>query len=208
VVNNKSSDLLDRNTNYISYADIVKDPVDFSKANAELVEYRFGNVVLRAIKNINPGEEMLISFGQLFWAYFLRVKWNTRNQKMLERYRKVDQVYSLTNLFTSSIFHEYTMSNTISEKLDEFNLWELGTILTLNNLSDSQNTCYMASLLLCIFHIPALSRLLLDTDLCNNISQNSFTFNYIQLLKVLINKNKQSKSHMDNISMIFKRNLS
>jgi len=31
--------------------------------NAELVEDRYGNVVLRAIKNINPGEEILISFG-------------------------------------------------------------------------------------------------------------------------------------------------
>jgi len=146
VVNNKLSDLLDRDTNYISYTDIVKDPVDISKVNAKLVEDQYGKVVLRAIKNINPNEKIFISFGQLFWAYFLRVKWNTPNQKMLERYRKVKQVYSLTDLFARSIFNEYTMSNTISEKLDDFNLWELGTIYSLNNLSNTNNSCYMTAL--------------------------------------------------------------
>ena len=172
VVNNAST-LLDHDPNYISYADIVKDPVDMSKVNAELVEDKYGNVVLRAIKDIMPGEVILISFGELFWAYFLRVRWNTPNQKMLERYRIVKQVYSLTDFFTRSIFNEYTMSNTISEKLDEFNLWELGKFNSLNNLSNTNNSCYMASLLQCISHIPALSRLLLETDLCNNISQDT-----------------------------------
>ena len=131
---NKSSTILDHDTNYISYADIVKDPVDMSKVNSEIVEDKYGNVVLRAIKDIMPGEEILISFGQLFWAYFLRVRWNTPNQKMLERYRIVKQVYSLTDFFTRTIFNEYTMSNTILEKLDEFNLWELGKFNSLNNL--------------------------------------------------------------------------
>jgi ubiquitin C-terminal hydrolase len=153
-----------------------------------------------------PGEEILISFGQLFLAFFLRDRWNTPNQKMLERYRIVKQVYSLTDFFTRTIFNEYTMSNTISEKLDEFNLWELGKFNSLNNLSNTNNSCYMASLLQCISHIPALSRLLLETDLCNNISQDTFLFNYIQLLKGLINKNKQSKSDIDSLSMFFKRN--
>jgi len=36
----------------------VKDPLDVSKVNAELVEDQYGNVVLRAIKNINAGEEI------------------------------------------------------------------------------------------------------------------------------------------------------
>jgi len=58
---NKSTTLLDRDTNYISYGNIVKDPVDMNKVNAELVEDKYGNVVLRAIKDINPGEEILIS---------------------------------------------------------------------------------------------------------------------------------------------------
>jgi len=105
------------------------------------VEDKYGNIVLRAIKDISPGEESLISFGQLFWAYFLRVRSNTSNGKMLKRYSKVKQVYSLTDSFTRSFFHEYTMSNTIPEKSDEFNLWELGTIHSLNNLSSSQNSC-------------------------------------------------------------------
>ena len=177
-----------------------------SKVNAELVEDKYGNVVLRAIKDIMPGEEILISFGQLFWAYFLRERWNTRNEKMLERYRIVKQVYSLTDFFTRSIFNEYTMSDTISEKLDEFTLWESGTKHSLNNLRNSQNSCYMAALLQCIAHIPALSRLLLETDLCTNISDNTFLFNYMELLKVLINTNKQSKSDINNTSLFFKRN--
>jgi len=49
------------------------------------VEDKYGNVVQREIKNINAGEEILISFGQIFWAYFLKTKWNTPNQSMLER---------------------------------------------------------------------------------------------------------------------------
>ena len=203
---NKSSTILDHDPNYISYADIVKDPVDMRKVNAELVVDKYGNVVLSAIKDIMPGEEILISFGQLFWAYFLRERWNTRNEKMLESYSNVKKVYSLTDFFTRSIFNEYTMSNTISEKLDEFTLWELGTNHSLNNLRNSQNSCYMAALLQCIAHIPALSRLLLETDLCTNISDNTFLFNYMELLKVLINTNKQSKSDINNTSLFFKRN--
>jgi len=58
----------------------------------------------------------------------------------------------------------------------------------------------MAALIQCISHFSALSRLLLETDLCNNISQNKFRFNYIQLFKGLINKNKQHKLHIDRIS--------
>jgi len=178
-VNSKSSYLLDWDINYKSYADIVKDPVDMSKVNAELVEDEYGNVVLKAIKDINPDEEILILFGQLFWVFFLRVRWNTPNEKLLERYRIVKQVYSLTDFFTKSIFNEYTLCHTISEKLDEFNLWELGKFNSLNNLSNTNNSCYMAALIQCISHIPALSRLLLETDLCNNISQNTLLFNFI-----------------------------
>ena len=69
---NNSSTILDHDPNYISYADIVKDPVDMGKVNAELVEDKYGNVVLRAIKDIYTGVEILISYSQLFWAYFLR----------------------------------------------------------------------------------------------------------------------------------------
>jgi len=75
------------------------------------------------------------------------------------------------------------MSNTISEKLDEFTLWKLGTNHSLNNLRNSQNSCYMAVLLQCIAHIPALSRLLLETDLCTNIS-------VIEASKFIIDKYK------------------
>ena len=84
--------------------------------------------------------------------------------------------------------------------------WELGTVHSLNNLSNTNNSCYMASLFQCISHIPALSRLLLETDLCTNISNITFLFNYIKLLKGLIHKNKQSKSYIDQISNFFKDN--
>jgi len=52
--------LLDRDINNISYADYVRDPLDFSKVNAELVKDQYRNVVLKAIKNINVGKEYLL----------------------------------------------------------------------------------------------------------------------------------------------------
>ena len=202
----KSSILFDLDINYISYVDFCKDPLDLSKVNAELVEDQFGNVVLRAIKNINAGEEIFIAFGKIFWANLFRLQWNSTNEAMSEIQRKVKQVYSMSDLFTSSIYNEYKISKTIANKLDEFMYWQLGTVHSLNNLSNTNNSCYMASLFQCISHIPALSRLLLETDLCTNISNTTFLFNYIKLLKGLINKNKQSKSYINQISNFFKDN--
>jgi hypothetical protein len=205
-VKSKSSILLDLDINYISYVDYCKDPLNLSKVNAELVEDKFGNVVLRAIKDIMPGEEIFIAFGKIFWANLFRLQWNCNHEAMSEIQRIVKQVYSMSDLFTSSIYNDYRISKTIADKLDNFMYWELGTVHSLNNLSNTNNSCYMASLFQCISHIPALSRLLLETDLCTNISNITFLFNYIKLLKGLIHKNKQSKSYIDQISNFFKDN--
>ena len=202
----KSSILFDLDINYISYVDFCKDPLDLSKVNAELVEDQFGNVVLRAIKNINAGEEIFIAFGKIFWANLFRLQWNCTNEAMSEIQRKVKQVYSMSDLYTSSIYNEYKISKTIANKLDDFMYWQLGTVHSLNNLSNTNNSCYMASLFQCISHIPALSRLLLETDLCTNICNTTFLFNYIKLLKGLIHQNKQSKSYINQISNYFKDN--
>jgi len=202
-VNSKSSILLDQDTNYIRFTDYVKDPLDFSKVNAELVEVQFGNVVLRATKNSNAGKEIFIAFGLKFWAYLFRLTWNT-NESMSEIQRKVKQVYSISDISTSSIYNEFRISKTIADKLNEFMYWELETVHSLINLSNTNNSCYMASIFECISHIPALSRLLLETDLCTNISNTTFLFNYIKLLKGSIHKNKQSKSYIDQISNFLK----
>jgi len=86
------------------------------------VKDQYENVVLRAIKNINAGEEIFIAFGKNFKAYLFILKWNTTNKSMSDIQRKIkQQVYSLTDLFTSSIFNEYRISKAIADKLDEFN---------------------------------------------------------------------------------------
>jgi len=40
----------------------------------------------------------------------------------------------------------------------------------------------------CLLHIPALSRSLLKTDIIHDLSENTFLFQYTQLLKLLIHK--------------------
>jgi len=73
--------------------------------------------------------------------------------------------------------------------------WKLGTVHSLNNLSNTNNSCYMAALFQYISHIPALSRLLIETDLCDSISNTTFLLKYIQLLKGLINKKTKQIVH-------------
>jgi len=65
------------------------------------VEDQYGNVVLRAIKNINTGEEIFIAFGKKFWANLFRLNWNATNESLTEIQRKVKKVYSMSDVFTS-----------------------------------------------------------------------------------------------------------
>ena len=45
----------------------------------------------------------------------------------------------------------------------------------------------MDAIIQCLAHIPALTRILLEIDLCNNINKTSKLNYYIDLIKILVN---------------------
>ena len=118
--------------------------------------------------------------------------------------KKVKEVYALDDNLCTSIYESYKISKTISEKLDNFMFWDSGTIHTPNNLVNVKQSCFMDAILQCLSHIPALTRLLLETDFSTNLPRKSFLSYYIELVKVLI---KETKSDQNNINIVQKNLL-
>ena len=191
----KTSYLLDRAPDNITYADYVQDPLDMSKVNADFQEiFNDGYIVLKINKDISAGKELFAARGSGYWMMFLRSNWN---HPLLEN---INQAYSLNlDYIENTLVAEYNTSKIISDKLNELDCWQLGEVNSVNNMKNIHNSCFMAAVLQCLSHIPSLSRILLETNLvyCNTLNEKtSFLYHYIQLLKLLINKEKQDPNNI------------
>ena len=194
--------LLDKDLANITYADFTRDPLDFNAVNTELVETTDEYIILKATKDIKYGKELFLALGKFYWYSFFRANWNLSINSMPNIQKKVKEVYALDDNLCTSIYESYKISKTISEKLDNFMFWDSGTIHTPNNLVNVKQSCFMDAILQCLSHIPALTRLLLETDFSTNLPRKSFLSYYIELVKVLI---KETKSDQNNINIVQKK---
>ena len=184
--------LLDRDPSFLGYGDYVQDPVDPEKVNSEFSEtFKDGYAAVKVTQDVKAGQELLVSFGKLWWSYYYRTDWNINPDQMPPLQRKVQQVYGIDESLSNSIFEENSISFAISENLHKFMDWNFGIVNSVNNLINIGHSCFMAVVFQCISHIPALSRLLLETDIGHNLDENTFLSRYIKLLKLLIHKDEQ-----------------
>jgi len=106
--------LIDRDDNG-RYLDYVKDPLDLTLVNAQL-EILLGDlIVLKCIRNIAAGNEILISFGLVFWAVYFIDYWKN-SEEIMKKFKlenvyllmkKVKEVYSIKVDFTTTIYNNY-----------------------------------------------------------------------------------------------------
>ena len=187
--------LLDRDLSVLGYGDYVQDPVDPEKVNCEYSEtFENGYVAVKATQDVKAGQEFLVSFGRLWWSYYYRFDWNINPDQMNPLQRKVKQVYGIDESIASWIYELSSSSKAIANNVDQFNDWNFGIVNSVNNLINIGHSCYMAVCFQCMSHIPALSRLLLETDIGQNLDENTFLSRYIKLLTLLIHKDKQDSA--------------
>ena len=90
----------------------------------------------------------------------------------------------------SFISEQYSSSNAIAHNFDQFNYCNFGIVNSVNNLINVGHSFSMAVVFQRMSHIPALSGLLLETDIGNFLDENTFLCRFIKLLKLLIHKDK------------------
>ena len=83
--------MVDRDITKRNYIDYAKDPLDITLVNAQLEILQSELIVLKCIKNITAGNEILISFGLASWAfYFVDYR-----KFSVEQMKKFDNIYLL-----------------------------------------------------------------------------------------------------------------
>ena len=194
--------LLDNNF-ILTYADYCRDPLDMDLVNTELIENSNEFVELIATKDIKAGTELCQALGKYFWAAYYRSKWGDDKASMpdLIRMRRAKQVYEIDDAFLTNISDQYIDSNNILKKIKEFEFWSPETVHIPNNLINHQASCYMAAVLQCLAHIPALTRIftetnLLDNSLLTNGASVFFIHKYRELLEVLASSSQKDREEI------------
>ena len=176
----------------VSYSDFVKDPLDPNLVNAEFVEIvDKGLIYLKCTKRRKAYNEFFVSFGKMSWiAEFRSYDWSLSNQLYNSMVKKAISVYQISNDEIIKAATEYKISPIIQNYISSHMAWENSENHSyMNVLVLKENGCYINCVLQCLASIPALTQLLLDTDLFKNMNQITFLYNYITLLKLMTEKN-------------------
>jgi len=154
--------------------------------NTELIENSNEYVELIANKDIRAGTELCQALGKYFWAAYYRSKWSDDKASMpdLMRMMRAKQVYEIDDAYLTNISDQYIDNNNILKKIKEFEFWSPETVHIPNNLINHQASCYMAAVLQCLAHIPALTRIFTETNLLDNslLTNGASVFLYINIV--------------------------
>ena len=118
--------LLDWDTT-INYGDFVQDPVDPDKVNCEFSRTsEDGYVAVKVTQDVKAGQELMVTFGKLWWSHYYRNEWNINPDQMNPLQRKVQQVYGIDESLAIYISEQCSSSKAIAYNLDQFNNWNFG----------------------------------------------------------------------------------
>jgi len=197
LTNQPYSCILDKDDS-ISYSDFVKDPLDPKLVNAEFVEIVDGGlIVLKCTKPRKAYSEFFVSIGKKYWiAEFKSYDWSLASSMNYEILKKAMSMYQITKGEIIRSVADYKISPIIKNYISSHMNWENSEIYSyMNVLVWKRNSCYINSVLQCLARIPALTQLLLNTDLFQNMDESTFLYNYITLLK-LMTERKQKEATM------------
>ena len=184
--------------NSVSYLDFIKDPLNTKLVNAELTEsVKDGMVVLKTTKEILANSEVFISFGKVSWiAEFRSCEWSLTNNLYNTMVKQSMLAYHIDKSEITKAALDNQISKIIQNYIESHMSWENSTNhSSVNVLVYKQNSCYINSVLQCLARIPALTQLLLDTNLFENMDDSTFLHKYINLIKKMTIK-KESWTEM------------
>ena len=98
--------------------------------------------------------------------------------------KKVKEVYSIKDEFTTTIYNNYYICKMIATKLDEFDSWKGSYPHT--HFLQTRGSSYINAFYQCLSHIPALTRLILETDIFEDMldKEKNHLSQYIIQLKL------------------------
>jgi len=181
--------LMDNITIASSYTNLAKDPLDQRKCNAEFIEHsKDSYVVLKTTKKIKAYNEILISLDKKTCISKFRCEW-TKTTDIPNNYpltiKNVISAYDIKEEEAIEACTNHRIQEIIMDFIQTHMTWQTGIHYFVNVLPNIQNSCYIYSVLQCLIRIPVLSRLLLESDLFQNIDKKTFVSKYISLLKMM-----------------------
>ena len=185
--------------NSISYSDFIKDPLDPKLFNTELVvkdDDDDGIIVLKCTNKLKANSELFISFGKESWIQeFRSYNWSVSNHDNNLMIRKAMSAYGITKSEIINAIVDYQTSQIIQNYILSHLFWENQTNHAyVNILAWKDNSCYINSVLQCLARIPALTQILLDTNLFHNMNDTTFLYRYITLLKLMTERKESWKT--------------
>ena len=97
--------------------------------------------------------------------------------------------YSIKKSEIIEAIKNYQTSQTIQNYISSHMSWENATNHSyVNVLVWKNSSCYINTVLQCLARIPALTQLLLDTNLFQNMDDTTFLYRFITLLKLMTEK--------------------
>ena len=167
-----TSILMDRDSRRPNYADYSQDPLDHNLVNAELeVIIKKCTIILKCIKDCKAGEEILISFSKASWVVYLGYsKFKYSNDLLI---KKAKEVYNIKDDFVNSIINFEKVSKIIKNKIVEFDSWPNGVIYYLTHfIRNNRGSSYLNAVYQCLSHVPALTRLIIETNIFEDMITN------------------------------------
>ena len=160
----------DSRPNYVNYA---QDPLDPSLVNAQLEYDPCGLFILTCIKDCIVGDEIFISFALASWLTYFRNNWS--NDNFISNsvvMKKAREVYCIDDELGRKVSKSFSICKTIENKLEECYTWKNGIKYPLKHYINQRGSSYINAFFQCISHIPALTRIILETNTFDEMIPN------------------------------------
>jgi len=192
--------------NDVSYSDFLQDALDHKLVNTAFIEDEDnGMIFLISTKFIKAYSQLLINFGKNSWIVkFSNYECSLANSAYNAMMKKAMSIYSIKKNEIIKAMTDFKTSEIIQNYISSHMTWEnsVNHSHMTNVLVNKTASCYINSMLQCLARIPALTQLLLDTDLFQNMDKSSFLHKYITLLN-LITEDKKSEAIIKNAIILF-----
>ena len=83
--------------------------------------------------------------------------------------KKFKEVNCIESNLWFTVHNNHNICKTIASKINEFELWENGVQYPLTHFIDRRGSSYMNAVFQSFSHIPALTRLILETNTFDNL---------------------------------------
>jgi len=161
----------------------MNDPLDEALVNSIIVDVADYGVVVKNFKPINPDEEVLVSYGKIFWMHYFR-KFDSIGPNIANLRMKAFKNYKISQDEARQVGEQKVTNMNIALSLQKYKYWKSGGVLG-GGLENFNNSCFMNATLQCLAHIPSLTRMLLEHEYFRNMPVDNFLSRYIEVLKLL-----------------------